>query len=299
LNSHVTRSPLIARRLFDRFEPVHALTYFAPEARTALDHAGYRGFWMGYFAARSAPLGEVPAHVVTAIFYNFAPSHVARALPSAWTFASPADALAARETSAVAALHRCGVTDAENVRTAADLLGRAAAEAPLAGRPLFAANLALPWPEDPVARLWHAATLLREQRGDGHVAVLSAAEISGRECNVLHSVADRVPRDMIMRSRQYDDDEWEQCSRRLAARGLLDEAGALTAAGADLKRDLEDATDRAALSAFDTLDDDEIDALFRTLTPITRAVVGAGDIPTATPMGLRRDDLDDDAAHLN
>lgn len=294
----MTRSPLTARRLFDRFEPVHALTYFAPEAHTAFGELGFRGFWMGYFGARAAPLGEVPASVVTAVFYNFAPSHVARVLPSVWTIASPAAALRARETSAVAALQRCGVTDGEDARTAADLLTKAAVAAPLDGRPLFAANLALPWPDDPVARLWHAATLLREQRGDGHVAVLAAAGISGRECNVLHSVADRVPRDFITRSREYDDDEWQACSRRLTERGILDEAGALTSAGADLKRDIEDTTDRLALSAFDALDDDDLDLLFRTLTPITRAVIAGGDIPVATPMGLCRDDLDDDAAHL-
>jgi hypothetical protein len=299
LNPHVTRTPLIARRLFDRFEPVHGITYFAPEARTAFAEIGFRGFWMGYFAARAAPLGVVPASVVTAVFYNFAPSHVARALPSAWTFATPADALGAREASAVAALNRCGVTGSEDVRIAANLLGKAAASAALDGRPLFAANRTLPWPEEPVASLWHAATLLREQRGDGHVAILTAAGISGRECNVLHSVADRVPRDFITRSRQYDDDEWRECSRRLAERGLLDEAGALTPAGTALKHEVEDTTDRLALAAFDALDDRELELLFRTLTPITRAVIAGGDIPAATPMGLRRDDLDDDEAHLS
>ena len=112
---------------------------------------------MGYFAGRSAPLGPVAADVVTAVFYNFAPSHVARALPAAWEFASPADALRAREASAVAALRRCGVTDDDAVRTAADLLAKAARSAPLDGRPLFAANRALPWPDDPVAQLWHAS----------------------------------------------------------------------------------------------------------------------------------------------
>jgi hypothetical protein len=223
---------------------------------------------------------------------------VARALPSAWTFASPAEALAARETSAVAALNRCGVTDGEDVRTAADLLSRAAASAPLDGRPLFAANLALLWPDEPVARLWHAATLLREQRGDGHVAILTAAGISGRECNVLHSMADGVPRDFITRSRRYDDAEWQECSRSLAERGLVDEAGMLTRAGTDLKHEVEDTTDRLALAPFEALTDEELDQLFRTLTPITRAVIAGGDIPAATPMGLRRDDLDDDEAHL-
>jgi hypothetical protein len=130
------------------------------------------------------------------------------------------------------------------------------------------------------------------------VAVLASFGISGRECNVLHSIADRVPRDFIMRSRQYDNDEWRSCTGRLAARGVLDDAGSLTEAGVALKQNIEDTTDRLALTAFDELDDDELDALFRTLTPITRAVIAGGDIPAATPMGLRRDDLDDDGSHL-
>jgi hypothetical protein len=294
----VSRGPATARRLFDRFEPVHALTYFAPEARTAFDGVGLRGFWMGYFAARSAPLGPAPADVVTAMFYNFSPSHVARALPAAWKLASTAEVLRVRESSAVAALRRCGVLD-DPLRTAADLLAKAAIGASRDGRPLFAANHALPWPDEPLARLWHAATLLREQRGDAHVAVLVANGVGGRECNVLHSVADRVPRDFIMRSRQYDDDEWRSCAERLAERGILNRNGALTNSGREFKQHLEDTTDELALHTFDSLDDAELELLFRTLTPITRAVIAGGDIPAATPMGLRRDDLDDDGAHLD
>jgi hypothetical protein len=294
----VSRAPETARRLFDRFEPVHAVTYFTPEARSAFTAVGFRAFWMGYFAARSAPLGSVPTPVVTAIFYNFAPSHVARALPAAWEFASPADALRARETSALAALNRCGVTADETTATAARLLEKAARSAPFEGRPPYAANLALPWPEEPVAKLWHATTLLREQRGDGHVALLVSTGISGRECNVLHAVADRVPRDFIVRSRQYDDDEWRACVERLVERGVLDENEALTPEGDALKRQLEHATDRLALAAFDSLDDDELELLFRALTPLTRKVLAGGDIPAATPMGLSREDLDDDEAHV-
>lgn len=249
---------------------------------------------MGYFAARSAPLGPVPADVVTAIFYNFSPAQVLRALPSAWERASPADALHAREVSAVAAMQRCGVTADDGVRTAANLLAKAASNAATDGRPLFAANHALPWPEEPVAKLWHATTLLREQRGDAHVAVLVANGIGGRECNVLHALAARVPREFIIRSRQYDDDEWHACSARLAARGFLDDTGALTDSGHALKEHLENTTDELALPAFDALDDAELELLFGALTPITRAVIGGGDIPTGTPMGLQRDDLHDD-----
>ncbi len=277
---------------------MHAVTYFAPEARAALDGLGFRGFWMGYFAARSAPLGEVPTEVVTSTFYNFAPQRVAKALPAAWQIASVADALRVRQQSAVAALRRYGVGDGDEVRTAADLAEKAARSAPLDGRPLFAANLALDWPDEPVAKLWHAATLLREQRGDGHVAVLASLGITGRESNVLHAAAGRVPKEFIMRSRDYDDDEWNRVQDRLVARDLLDHEGELTDAGRALKQRVEDTTDALALSALDSLNDDEVESLFASLTPTTRKVVSGGDVPAMTPMGLNRDDLDDDTAHL-
>lgn len=283
------RTPELARRFYDRFEPVHAVTYFAPEARAALDGLGYRGFWMGYFAARSAPLGPVPPQVVTAVFYNFAPWRVAKALPAAWEIADPQLALRARETSAVAALRRYGVTDDENVRTAAQLAAKAVQHAPVDGRPLFAANLALPWSAEPLAALWHATTLLREHRGDGHVAVLAAAGVSGRESNVVHAAAGAVPRDYIARTRHYDDAEWRGCEDSLAARGLLTADGSLTAAGRKLKEHIEVSTDTLALRALERLDDGEIEALLAALTPIARKVIAGGDLPSTTPMALRRD----------
>ncbi|AHC25720.1 MULTISPECIES: SCO6745 family protein [Mycobacteriaceae] len=289
----MSRSTTVARRLFDRLEPVHAVTYFAPEARTALDGLGFRGFWSGYFAARSAPLGPVSPEVVTAVFYNFAAHRVAKALPAAWEVATPHAVLAARENAAVAALRRYGLAD--GIDTAAELLGAAARSAAPEGRPLFAANLALPWPEEPLAQLWHAATLLREHRGDGHIAVLQVLGISGRESNVLHAAAGRVPADMIKRSRDYDEALWQEQVDRLAARGLLDSTGALTVAGRDLKAEIEDATDRLTLPAFDVLGETDLDTLFRALTPLTRLVIDGGDVPAATPMGLDRADLDNDA----
>ena len=298
LTATVRRQPELARRFFDRFEPVHAVTYFAPEARAALDGLGYRGFWMGYFAARSAPLGMVPREVVTAIFYNFAPERVAKALPAAWEIAGPEAALHARQDSAVAALRRYGISADESLSVAAELAGRAARQAPLDARPLFAANLTLPWPEDPPAALWHAATLLREQRGDGHVAVLAAAGVSGRESNVLHAAASGIPRDYIARARDYDDAAWRHHEQRLAERGLLNDDGSLTAAGREMNDSIESATDSLALSALDALSDDEVETLFQALTPITRAVIAGGDVPAMTPMGLRRDELDDASAHL-
>jgi hypothetical protein len=181
----------------------------------------------------------------------------------------------------------------------ADLVEETIGEADLGGRALFAANRALAWPTDPVARLWHATTLLREHRGDGHVAVLTAEGVSGRECNVLHAAAGRVPEAMIKRSRDYDDAAWERHQDVLRRRGLLDAAGALSADGTALKQRIEDTTDALALPILAGLDDAAVETLFRALTPITRKVIDAGDVPAGTPMGLSRDDLHDDSAHLS
>lgn len=286
----------MARRLFDRLEPIHACTYFAAESQTALAKLGLRGFWMGYFAARSAPLGVVPPDVVRAIFYNFSSEHVGRALPAVWAITTPDAAVRAREVAAVAALHRYGVTDDDAVRVAADILTRVAQSAALDGRPLFAANRALPWPDHPVARLWHATTLLREHRGDGHVAALVSAGVTGRESNLLHSAAGGVSEEFIKLSRRYTDEEWNMLREGLIRRQLLNGDGTLSEAGAQLKLHVETVTDTAALTAFEAVRDDDIDTLFGALTPVTRVVVAGGDIPGDTPMGLRRDDLDNDHA---
>jgi hypothetical protein len=178
------------------------------------------------------------------------------------------------------------------------LAGKAARHAAVDGRPLFAANRALPWPDNPLAALWHATTLLREQRGDAHVAVLTAAGISGRESNVIHAAADWVPRDYIAGTRDYDDTEWRHHEERLAERGLLNDDGSLTAAGRELKDHIESSTDALGLSALAALSDDEVEALFQALTPITRAVVAGGDVLAVTPMSLRRHELNDPSAHL-
>jgi hypothetical protein len=155
-----------ARRPWQLLEPIHAVTHFSPEPLAELKAAGYRGFWMGYFAGRAAPLGRAGAEVVHALFYNFKPEHVARALPDAWDFAPPERAIAARQAGSTATLRRhLGVlADAATVERAADLAAKAARSAAPEGRVLFAANRSLPEADDPLTRLWHAATLLREHR---------------------------------------------------------------------------------------------------------------------------------------
>jgi hypothetical protein len=163
----------------------------------------------------------------------------------------------------------------------------AATSAPSEGRVLFAANRALPWPRQPVAALWHACTLLREHRGDGHVAVLTAAGIGGREANVLQAAAGVVPRDVFAVARHYDDAEWDTLSAGLMARGLLARDGNLTNDGKTLMDDVENRTDRIALTAYKALDDRQTEELIEGLAPLARAVLATDDIPDVTPIGPR------------
>ena len=179
-----------ARQLWLRFEPYHDVTYFTPESRAATDALGCKGGWMGYFGMRAAPLGAASPELVTAVFYNFAPRMVSRALPDAWSVASPAAYLRVRLEGVDLALRRLlgDISTPEIVEAAA--LARSAAEAVcVAGRPLAAANLALPWPAEPHLALWHACTILREARGDGHVAALVAFGVGPCQALALYARA--------------------------------------------------------------------------------------------------------------
>lgn len=263
------------------FEPIHAVTYFAPESRQAYEAVGLRGYWRGYFAGRAAPLGPVEAAPVVAIFFNFAPAMVARALPDVWGRATPAQTLPARLAGAVAALTR--LTDgapAGTVEPAADLLAEAVSRLDLAGRPLGAANAALPMPRDPLARLWQAATTLREHRGDGHVAALVVAGLDGCEPLVWRAATD-LGREVLQPNRGWSDDEWDAATARLVERGWLDQRHIPTATGIAAYEQIEDATDNAAAAAWAGVDPEQAAAL---LTPIARACRAA--LPQANPVGL-------------
>ncbi|RKS76263.1 hypothetical protein BZB76_1614 [Actinomadura pelletieri DSM 43383] len=275
----------IARDFWSALEPLHAVTYFAPECLAANKEVGLRGFWMGYFGSRGAPLGPVPAAVIEASFYGFHPARVRRAVPDAWGFASPESILAVRGVAAAKALRRA-VPDIDGVAAEAAPKLRAVVEAADgAGRVLFAANRDLESPEDPVEALWQSATALREHRGDGHVAVLTAEGLNGLECNVLACAVSGTPGELLRFSRGWSQEEWDEASAALAARGLVDGETA-TDAGRTLKADIERRTDALAAPPYQALDDPA--ALHRLLAPVARAVAENGDIPFPNPIGLPR-----------
>jgi hypothetical protein len=276
----------VARRMWTLFEPVHALTYFAAEARSAFEDAGLRGFWRGYFAGRAAPLGRVAAAQVTASFYNFAPSMVSRAVPAIWDLITPERALQVRQNGAVTVLGRVLGELEDTVPAAADLLARAAAGLDSAGRVLTSANAALPVPADPLARLWHAATVLREHRGEGHFAALLAADIDGSEALALRSALD-LPRSVLQPLRGWTDEEWDAAAARLVSRGLLTADGDVTEAGVALRASVEQTTDLVAARPWrDQAFAAEVAAA---LAPIARAC--AAELPFPNPIGVPRPGL--------
>jgi hypothetical protein len=271
----------VARRLWTLFEPVHAITYFSAEARSAFTDAGLRGFWRGYFAGRAAPLGPVAAAPVIASFFNFAPSMVTRALPAVWDLISPAQAIVVRQTGAVAALRRLLAGLDSEVETAADLLAAAADGLDCSGRVLASANTALPVPAEPLAKLWHAATLLREHRGDAHFAALLASDIDGCEAVVLQAPV-KVPRAVIQPVRGWTDEQWDGAAARPVDRGLLTEDGKQTADGSALTAEVEHRTNVAAARPWP---DQALAAMLtEALRPI--ALACAADLPFPNPIGV-------------
>src|ERR1700761_1607067 len=157
-----------ARRMFDLLEPICLVTFFADECNDELAALGHRTYWDGYFASRAAPLGRVPAEVVHAAFYSFAEGEAARHIPSAWEKIPPEASVAARLRGSAASVRRIlgpELADSPGLGRAAELATKAAAGAPVNGRVMYAGMRALDVPSDPVARLWHSATTLREHRG--------------------------------------------------------------------------------------------------------------------------------------
>ncbi|WP_189888198.1 SCO6745 family protein [Streptomyces xantholiticus] len=276
--------------IWQLLECTHAPVYFAPEAGPVYSAAGagLKGFWMGYFASRSAALGAVPADVVTAAFYNFAPARVARALPDAWDRCPPETVLAARLDVVDRCLRRLlgDLVDSPQIAAAADLARRAVGTLPPAGRVLFAAHAALPVPEPPHLALWWAATALREFRGDGHVAALVTAGVDGCEANVITVALGLAPPEQRL-NRGWTEAEWQAAEERLRGRGVLaQDGGALTTEGRRERDALEATTDRLARPVVDVLGPDGVARLADCLRPIARRIVEAGGVPFPNAMGL-------------
>jgi hypothetical protein len=290
----------LVRRAWQVGEIVHDVVYFAPETRAATFALGVRGGWASYFGCRAAPLGAVSAATVAAVFYNFAPDMVRRSVPDVWRYATPEQLLHARTAAVDAALRRVlagpdagrnggsgtGLTGSGLLTAAADLAVRAAAAAEVAGRPLAAANAALPVPSAPHLALWQALTVLREHRGDGHVALLVGRRIAPVEALVLAAGSGRSTAEALRTNRQWDAEAWTAAERSLADRGWLTGEGTLTPEGARVREELEDATDALAAGPYRAIGAAGTEELVRLLRPVAERIVGTGAVPVPNPVGV-------------
>lgn len=267
----------VARRMYELVEPIGLLPYTADEPNEAMFALGFTNYWDTYFAARAAPLGPVPAQVVDALFYSFAPGEVARHLPRVWRTTTPEAAVAARRDGCSRALRRVlgDRLDSPEVARVTALLLRAGTSAPVQGRPLHAALRALDVPEEPGARLFHAADLLREHRGDGHVAALVVEGVGGLEAHALHALSTGLPAERFGRLHHLSAAQIEAVLAGLRSRGLVGQDGWLTDAGRAAKERVEAATDRLAAAPWEALQAEEVEELATLLEPLAALLVAA------------------------
>jgi hypothetical protein len=270
---------VIGHKTWRTLEPIHGAIYFVPEAAEEYARLGFTERMSGYFPSRAAAMGAVPTEVVQATFFNFDPDLVRRSMDGVWETAPPSALLAARHTAVDRMIRRLApaAVDDPNIAAAADI----AREAALAacehpeGRPLFAGHASLPWPEAPHLVLWHAQTLLREFRGDGHIAALTAAGLNGCEALVTHAAAGDISGDVLKTSRQRTDDDWTAAHDSLRSKGWLGGDGALTDHGREQRTWIEDRTDDLAVGPYAAIGEDACDRLRALARPTSKAMAAA------------------------
>jgi hypothetical protein len=269
-----------ARAMHKVIEPVHAMIYFAPEAVEEYEALGLSGAAELYFPSRAAPLGVVPWQVVQATFFGFSPFAVQFGVAEAWRKTTPDDVTAARFRGVDRALRRMAPDLLDDVSEALELARTAAEGCAAPGRPLYAAHAALAEPEPPHLALWHQLSLLREYRGDGHIAALVAAGITAPQALVLNGAFQGGEMTkFFQQTRAWTAEEWEAAVAQLTERGWLDDAGELTAEGRAARESVEDQTDVLALPPYEHLGPDGTARLRELLTPLSTAVVEAGGLP--------------------
>lgn len=274
-------TPRTARLTFRTAEPIHGMIYFTPHGADAYAEVGITHQRMAYFGSRSAALGPVPAEVVIATFFNFNPAIIHKAIPAVWDISSPAQVLAARLDAVDRSLRQAWRDEigSPQVREAADLARRAAerATARPQGRPLFAAHAALPWPDAPHLMLWHAQTLLREYRGDGHVAMLLTEGLDGLGGLVTHAATKAIPAEALRRSRAWTEQEWAAGVEHVREQGWLADGPdlALSESGQARRRSIENQTDQLAMYPYEAIGEDGCARLRELTAPLSAAVVAA------------------------
>lgn len=284
----MTTPTALARAAYTTLEPFHVTAYFNPELGSAYEDTGLDGHaW--YVGARAAPMGPCAPSVVAAAFYNFNPVLIEQAWPAA--VAVGLDAVSDRRWAlldSVLGAALGSLASEPDLATIAERLRRIGDAASFAGRPLAAAWHSTERPDVPHLALWHSITVLREWRGDGHLAALIDAELDPAEAAVFHEAVRPTPQPgrralgkrITQLTRQWSETEWDSAAERLAVRGLLTtsaEGETLTEAGTVLDRHIEERTDAMASAVWKTVPDAE--QLITSARPYVKAVIDAGFLP--------------------
>ncbi len=271
-----------ARFLWQRLESYHGMIYFVPEADQHYTALGLDRGMMGYFGSRAAAMGPVPAEVVVATFFNFEPSGIHGVVPEVWNRTSAAALWQARLAAVDEALRRLlgDRIGAPEIGRAATLLRSIVPACRPEGRALFAGHLAQEWPDEPHLALWFGITLLREYRGDGHIAALTAEGVSGVEALVIHGATGAVPPRVLKATRAWGDEAWETAQRGLQARGWLGLDDELTPIGRQHRDEIERRTDELAAAPWALLEDDQAIWLAALGKELSATIVAAGTFPS-------------------
>ncbi|MDQ6934583.1 MAG: hypothetical protein M3130_04745 [Actinomycetota bacterium] len=265
-----------SRRAWAALETLHVVGYFAEETTAEYVALGLHPR-LSYFASRAAALGAVGPGVTEATFYVFAPALHRKALPAAWQLTTPERLVQARRIGMVRALAR--IVGTPDVGDALRIVRRVCEGLSAPGRPLYAGHAALTWPEDDMLALWHGATLVREHRGDGHVAILTSHGIDPVEATVLDGIWSHRSA-FLTKTRGWTEEEYAAATSRLADRGWVDCDGSLSDAGREARLGLEQLTDAAAMSGWQDVGLDDTRRLARLMAPLRDAVLDSGVLPT-------------------
>ncbi|MEU2155128.1 hypothetical protein ABZ532_08885 [Streptomyces sp. NPDC019396] len=275
--------PRTGRRCASALNSTHSIVYFSPDLPEAFAGIGIEDRSAAALSGRAAALGAVGPGTVAAAFSNYNHELLARHFPSVWETASPATVLAARLRTADSTLRRLlgdeGV-ESKEMAEAAGLALRAAEACTRHARPLYSAHADLPVPDEPHLAYWHAATLLREHRGDGHLAVLLSAGLDPLEAMASHTATGKgmSPR-WALATRGWRRDDWDAAQERLRERGLLGADGELTAEGKALREELENGTDRLDAAPYEHLGQASVERLTELAYGFLGTAVAAGAFP--------------------
>jgi hypothetical protein len=270
-------APSPARRLRDAVEPLAVQAIFSREAADRYAELGLDNWLAAYVWQRVAGLGNPPATLVVSVLGVFEPTAVAALYAEARGALARDDVIETRLSAPAATVRRLlGDLDAEAAPVVA-VLRRGLAAADATARPLFAGLSGQPWPEDVVGQLVHACDLLREHRGDSHLAVCAVAGLDPVEMNVLTELYCGHPLLSYTVTRGWSPQQMAGAVTRLRARGLLD-GDALSDDGVAYRRDLEEQTDAMQQSVVDAIGPD-LDPVVERLDVWSNLLVALGGAP--------------------